>query len=177
MGGKIVDVDVVDQLNTAYEDNDSQAFKRLLREHPEHMRNKDGTEYWMWMAAMQQKLPILQAVVELGIDVNESHDDQSAESSPFFEPEGPILQAASGGDYEITKWLLDHGARNNYTVNGKPRCLPLIEAATQGHLEVVKLLIEHGADFRSTWNGLNAMSQAEEFGHVQIRDYLQSLQK
>jgi ankyrin repeat protein len=60
-------------------------------------------------------------------------------------------------------------------VNGKRRCLPLQFAATNGHLDVVKALVENGADWESSWNGHTAILQAEAYGHLAVRDYLQSL--
>jgi len=162
------------QLHIAFDEGNVVEFKRLLGEHPEHLRDESGADYWMYTAALNRNLPILKAVVEMGVDVNETHDFGDP-TSPFYEPEGPILTAASFGDLEMVRWLLNHGARINYVVQGNPRCLPLIRAATVGHLEVVKLLVAHGADVHSTWNGLNAMTQAEEFGRRDILDYLRSL--
>jgi ankyrin repeat protein len=166
--------DVSRQLHVAFHESNDAEFKRLLTDHPEHLRDEDGSDVWMWKAAMDHKLPILQALVTLGVDVNESHD-RGDESDPFFEPEGPILQAAGNGDVDMVRWLLDNGAQINYTVKGKPRCLPLIHAASEGHFDVVQLLVQRGADIGSTWEGLNAISQAERMGHLGIRDYLKKI--
>ena len=99
----------------------------------------------MWMAAMEGKLPFLKLIVELGLDVNESCDLPDPDN-PFCTFEGPILHAASEGHVEVVRWLLEKGAKINYTVNGQVRCLPLLRAACHGHLDVVRQLVEHGAD-------------------------------
>jgi len=108
------------------------------------------------------------------MDVNETRDHGNP-NDPFYQPEGPIVDAASSGHLEVVRWLLQHGAKINYVVQGKPRCLPLVRAATEGYPDIVKLLVEHGADIHATWRGLNAATQAEDFGHFEIRDYLRSL--
>ncbi len=167
------DPEISTGLHTAFREENIKEFKRLLRAHPEYLHDEDGADIWMWKAAMAGKLAILQALVDLGLNVNESHD-RSDERNPFYEPEGPILQAAGLGDVEMVRWLLEHGAKINFVVNGKPRCLPLIHAATEGHFDVVKLLVEHGADIHSTWEGLNAITQADKLGHKAVSDYLRS---
>ena len=120
--------EVSEKLHVAFRDSNVAEFKRLVREHPEHLRDEDDTDFWMWKSAMSGNLPILQALIELGMDVNESYD-RSDERDPFYEPEGPILQAAGRGDLEMVRWLLANGAKINFVVNGRPRCMPLIEAA------------------------------------------------
>jgi hypothetical protein len=169
-----LDPTISEQIDAAFESGNIEEFKHLLRSHPEHMRSDDGSEHWMRMAAMAGQLPIIQALVELGIGVNESHD-RSDPNDSFYEPEGAILQAAGFGHVELVRWLLEHGAKINYVVQNKPRCWPLIRAAGEGHLEVVKLLVEHGADIHSTWRGLNAITQAENLGQFAVRDYLRTL--
>ena len=161
------------KINVAFEADDVAEFVRSLRKLPEYMRYKDGTDLWMWRAAIDGNLPMLQALVCLGLGVNESNKvDKSTD--PPTQLEGPILDASAQGHALVVKWLLDHGAKINYCVNGKNRCLPLKFAAINGHLEVVKLLVEHGADVNSSWNGTTAIQQAETYGHQEIVDYLRS---
>jgi hypothetical protein len=111
------------------------------------------------------------------MDVNESKDSKDSEDpdNPFYQAEGPIAQAASEGHSSIVRWLLDHGAKINYIVNGKRRCVPLVFAAQAGHIDVVKLLVEYGADIHAKTGGTDAITQAEDYGHFAIRDYLRSL--
>lgn len=169
--------DISRQLHRAYRGDDAVEFRRLLIQHPGYLRDEDGTDYWMQKAATQGKLSILIALVELGLDVNESPDRENPNDpdNPFYQPEGPIVWAASQAHTSMVRWLLDHGAKINYVVQGRPRCLPLEFAAKNGHLEIVKLLVEHGADIHATWHGINAITQAEDFGQWPVYDYLYSL--
>jgi ankyrin repeat protein len=161
-------------INVPFEAGDLVEFTRLLRAHPEYLRHVDGTDLWMWRAAMGGQLPFVQALVDLGLDVNVPKDREDPDD-PYSCPEGPILQAASEGHLNVVRWLLDHGAKINYVVQGKPRCLPLMRAAGNGHIDVVKLLVEHGADVHATWKGVNALTHAYNYGQQSVSDYLRSL--
>lgn len=161
-------------LHEAFHSGNVDEFRKSLTAHPEYIRDEDGLDFWMSKAATIGRLPIIKALVELGMNVNEPHY-QSDETDPFIEPEGAILHAASQGHLEIVRWLLENGAKINYVVQNMPRCWPLVSAATNGHLDVVKLLVEHGADIHATWRGVNAITQAEDFGQFAVRDYLHSL--
>jgi ankyrin repeat protein len=131
----------------------------------------------MWEAAINGQLPLVECLVGLGQDVNERKDavDPDDPDCSFCQVEGPIVQAAGEGHVELVRWLLEHGARINYTVNGKVRCLALLRAATNGHLEVVKLLIASGAAIRASFNGHTPLSQAVAYGHAAVADYLRSV--
>ncbi len=163
--------DIELKLRGYFDAENTSEFKELILLHPEHLRNDDGSDHWMWLAAVHNNLPMIKALVELGLNVNESHDPGD-DSDPYYEPEGPVLQASVAGHIEIVEWLLSNGAKINYTVNNVSRCLPLIRAAAEGHFEICKLLVQHGADVHATWHGLNAAKQAERFGKFEIRDYL-----
>lgn len=168
------DPEISRRIYAALHANDVETFRRLLSDHPEFLRHDDGTDRWMWQAAMDGNLPLLEALISLGVDVNEPKDPPDPDD-PDAQVEGPILWAASEGHLDVVRWLLQHGAKINYVVDGKPRSLPLQFAATNGHLAVVKLLVENGADIDGSWNGTNAIRQAEDYGHPQVRDYLLSV--
>ena len=161
-------------LNIAFDEGNISEFKRLIDEHPTYIRSKDGTDRWMWMAAMVGNLEMLKFLVKKGLDVNESSDIPDPDD-PFCTYEGPILQAASAGHTEIVRWLLEQGAKINFTINGKIRCLPLLDAAINGHLDIAKLLVEHGAEVNFTFNGHTPLSQAEAYGHPEVAEYLRSV--
>lgn len=172
-----LDPEISRQVHTAFNEGKTADFHRLLSAHPEFLRHEDGTDWWMWQAAMQGNLGMIQTLIDLGMNVNDSKDREDPEDpdDPFYQAEGPILLAAGQGQFEVVRWLLEHGAKINYVVHGKPRCFPLVFAATNGHLDVVKVLVEHGADIHATWNGVNAITQAEDFGQFAVRNYLHSL--
>ena len=120
---------------------------------------------------MHGNIALLQLLVDLGMDVNESKDRWDPDD-PFCLVEGPICLAASEGQLATVRWLLEHGARIDFVVQGQPRCLPLTWAATAGHLDIVKLLVEHGANIQGSWCNTNALMQAEGYGRQDVRDYL-----
>ncbi|MBI1310865.1 hypothetical protein GC176_06115 [bacterium] len=162
-------------IHQLYKHGDVDEFIRQLKDHPESLRHDDGSTRWITSAASSGKLEFVKALVtKLGVDVNEPGFERDPDN-PFYEPEGCILHAASNGQLETVQWLLGHGARINFVAHGQKRCLPLIRAATNGHLKVVKLLVEHGADIDATWNGINAASQAEDFGQREVLEYLRSI--
>lgn len=169
--------EILPQIAKVFYDGDLNEFVRLLRIHPEFLRNDDGTDLWMSKAALNGMLPFVEALVDLGMNVNESCDryDPAKPDAPFYQAEGPILQAAAQGHLDVVRWLLEHGAKINYVVQGMPRCFPLVDASTYGHLDVAKLLVEYGADIHATWRGINAVTQAEDYGQWEIRDFLRSL--
>ncbi|MEX0714950.1 MAG: ankyrin repeat domain-containing protein [Planctomycetaceae bacterium] len=158
------------EINRAYEAGDLAAFSALLRKHPQQLRRRNGTEIWMHTAAQKGKLAFIEALVELGVGVNESEDPPGEEDSA---PEGPIQVAAAFGHLDVVRYLLDHGAKINFDYKGKPRCEPLVSAATGGHLEIVKLFVEHGADLKAS--GTWAIEQAYTLSKWDVYDYLHSL--
>lgn len=170
-----IDPEIYLPIDTAFEENHLSELRRLLVEHPEYLCDiRDGKDWWMWKAAMDGRLEALQVLVELGLDVNLPRDLPDPDN-PFCTFEGPILHAAMEGHVDIVRWLLEKGAKINYTVNGKVRCLPLLDAACKGHLDIVKLLVEHGADLNFEFNGHTPLSQAEGYGHPEVAAYLRSV--
>ena len=87
-----------------------------------------------------------------------------------------LLYGATGPFPETVKILLDRGANPN-VVDSDEHFSPLMHAAAEGHLEVVKVLIAYGAD-RSLRDvdGDDAASFALQSGHMQVVEYLKSIQ-
>jgi len=164
------------EINLIYESGDVVAFRNRLAADLQYLRTADGADLWMGRAAQNGQLEMLKVLISLGMNVNESSDKPREDpDNPFYQAEGPILQAASFGHLEVVRWLLEQGAKINYVVGGKPRCYPLLFAAKNGHRDIVQLLIEHGADVNFVWNGNNPITQAEDYGQFDVRDYLASL--
>ncbi|UJR08872.1 hypothetical protein I4U23_013127 [Adineta vaga] len=57
-----------------------------------------------------------------------------------------LYYACSYGQYEVAKWLLEHGADVNIRMKNKPRSTPLHGANYRGHVNIVELLLEYRAD-------------------------------
>lgn len=163
-------------LSEAIEADNIEEFDKLLETHPDHIRGPSGRNYWMKYVAMQGKTPFLDLLLRRGIDVNDSDGSQDPDDE-FYEPEGPVLWAASQGQIEAVQWFLSHGAKINYVVRGGLRCLPMMFAAQNGHLDVVKLLVEHGGEWQTGDNGRPPAWYAEQRGQKAVLEYLKSLEK
>ena len=59
----------------------------------------------------------------------------------------PLFAASFGGQVDVMRWLLDHGADANARSNF--RFTPLLYAADGMHLEAVQVLLEYHADINS----------------------------
>ena len=87
----------------------------------------------------------------------------------------PLMEASLHGNYEIVKYLVQHGANVNAKTNdGDSALLFAVEA---GHLEIVKLLIENGADkyYVQPLSGHSLLRIAKLEARKNIVDYLVSL--
>ncbi len=115
----------------------------------------------------------------------------------------PLDRAASGGCTAVAEYLIRRGAKVN-AVDGRGWTAPHL-AARDGHLDVVKLLVEHGADPAAKTDavpestgiqpgspptavndppkkypaipGRTPLDWAVAMNHIQVADYLRSLQK
>lgn len=86
-----------------------------------------------------------------------------------------LLYASTGPFPETVKILLDRGAEPNI-VDSEEHFTPLMHAAAEGNMDVVKILLEYGADPTLTdVDNDNAESFARQAGHVQVADFLHSL--
>ena len=57
-----------------------------------------------------------------------------------------LYHASRHGQYDVAKWLLEHGANVNIRMKETPRSTSLHGAKFHGHLAIVELLLEYGAD-------------------------------
>jgi ankyrin repeat protein len=156
------------QLSDAVDSGDMEAFARLLRDHPEHVWDRQpGYTRWLFAAADAGQLPILELLVAAGADVNAPKASGA--------PEGVIDAAAGAGHLEVVHWLLDQGAIINHSVGVEKRCFALTNAAFQGRLEVVKLLVERGAWINCVWAESTPLAHAIGYGETEVADYLRSV--
>lgn len=93
-------------------------------------QDKSG-ENAMMLAAIEQDAPMVQALIAKGAEVNKKGWT-------------PLHYAASSGDDEIVKMLLDASA---YIDAGSPNgTTPMMMAARAGHVSTIDLLVSQGAD-------------------------------
>ncbi|MCP1646652.1 ankyrin repeat domain-containing protein [Pseudomonas nitroreducens] len=84
----------------------------------------------------------------------------------------PIHVAATRGDIDEIKLLLDHGAQIN--AKGEHGYTALHDAVEQGHVAAVRYLLDHGADPKTVDDaGFSALNLAENLGEEEIVQVLQ----
>lgn len=147
---------------------DAEGFSNLIRERPEFLRRPDGSEAWLIEAAQLGVLPVVELLVQMGLDVNEARNSNVPTMVPLW-------IAAAEGHLNVVAWLLDHGAQINIEFEGQQSCFPLFNAARQGHLDIVKLLIERGANTDFIWNGRNVVMEASTYRKKVVVEYLKSM--
>lgn len=105
-------------------------------------------------AVLNKNLSVVKSLITKGADVNAVKDPNAV----------PVLMlAASQGNVEIFKFLLDHGANVNGKSLGKKTALMF--AASDGEAEIVKILLAKGADVNATDNkGWSALMSAAGLG-------------
>jgi ankyrin repeat protein len=159
------------QVRAAIDNRDLGLARDLLRRHVEWIKEQGWLNDLLRHAAQNDNVEMVALLVEeFDADI---HSKTSLVKDPS--PEGVIYDAARDGAVNVVRWLLEHGARVNYQVEGVTRCVALTSAACGGHLDVVKLLVEQGgADINATWAGQNALSFAMVYGQKEVEDYLRS---
>ena len=85
-----LDPEVSVAIYTAFNERDVANFRRLLAAHPEFLRHPDDTDRWMWQAALDGHLPLVECLSDLGQDVNEPKDavDPDDPDCSFCQVEG-----------------------------------------------------------------------------------------
>jgi ankyrin repeat protein len=119
----------------------------------------------LYLAAEQNNLPIVRALLARGVDINLG----------TFESFSPLHAAANEGHTNVARFLIDAKADLNKTDSNK--FTPIMLAAGQGHAKIVRLLAEAGvkvdtATRLSTANqdegGETALHRACEKGHAEM---------
>ncbi|GAA5080160.1 hypothetical protein GCM10023259_087040 [Thermocatellispora tengchongensis] len=93
----------------------------------------------------------------------------AADPAPGEDASTPLYLAAVGGDAEIVRLLLAHGADPNRLSGGEDEGLPLCAAAAWNHVEVAEALLAAGADPRGKeGDGWSALLWAATNGHHDV---------
>jgi len=151
---------VNERISDAFHARDLETFTDLLRRHPEFRCNEDGSDRWLSWAAGEGDVEMLDLLVSLGLDVNNTSSGQAEIEASFYDPTGCISHACRKGQIEAVKWLLAHGAE--LTCHGVEGADASRSEAlrSEGHIEVVRLLVQHGADISATLASSKASAAA-----------------
>lgn len=99
-----------------------------------------------------------------------NHADVNQPSANDFKVT-PLHSACAISNYDIAKYLLEHGA--NVNAKQQSGVTPLHSAAHNGQLEIISLLVNFGADINAKMeNGKTPLQMAKEDGHDKIVAYL-----
>lgn len=150
------------QMETAIEQNDLPTIQALLAAHPDLLHARDVTwdRTWLHYAAGAAQPDLARFFFREGLPLTTT--DTNGHS--------PLDAAAGQQDPELVGWLLREGADPNVSR------WAMIHAVSGGNLEIVKLLVEHGANFDFLFGEppRTPLSQADEFGHPHVAEYLRS---
>ncbi|NEO82831.1 MAG: ankyrin repeat domain-containing protein [Spirulina sp. SIO3F2] len=120
-------------------------------------------------AADEEKLQVVQLLLELGVEVNDI-------DKLLYTYEVPIARAARKGNEQIVKRLIDAGANVNASNDDPEYWNPLMCGVSSGVLSVVQLLVEAGANVNEFRQGGNsALQMAIDSNFHEIVDYLELL--
>ena len=115
----------------------------------------------LMMASLQNELGLVKLMVDqMEVEINKTGWT-------------PLHYAATNGNNEIVKFLVDHAAYiDAESPNGST---PLMMAARGGHIETVKLLLDEGADMRlKNQQGMTVIDFAERYHQKEIAEGLKS---
>ena len=100
--------------------------------------------------------------------------DPNCVSSDWYKTR-PIILAASGGQTEILRLLLDQPALDPNLSDGLFGNTALIDASHAGNTDVVRMLVEDkrvDLNFRTKGSGITALMQAARYGHTSVVEML-----
>jgi hypothetical protein len=144
-------------------EGDRAGIEELLAARPAllHARSFDFQETWLHYAAGEGKRDLVRFFFERGIPLNTTN----------ISGESPLSDAVDLGDRELVRWMLDNGA--DPLLNHEP----MVSAVSGGHLDLVRLFVELGAEYDFVFGSppRTPLSQALDFGHQEVAEYLRSL--
>jgi ankyrin repeat protein len=135
---KSIPAQIVDAIKT----EDVGMLRELFKENPEQITfvTPFGAQTWLGFAAQVGKLRSVEALVDIGFDVNagDARDDQK-----------PICSAADNNHQEVVEYLLSRGAVLDVSASVRN----LLFAAIIGRSPaIVQLLLEAGIDSKVRYN-------------------------
>jgi hypothetical protein len=129
-------------IRTAIKTGDAKTMTTTFASNAEAATMNTPFGSWLHVAASFGQLGIVRMLVEdYGLDVNQRGG--TSDSSP-------LDRACADGQYDVVKYLLEHGAKVDISA---PERNPLFGAILSGNVEIAKLLIEHGIDTTVKYTG------------------------
>lgn len=109
-------------------------------------------------------MKLVKKYIESGVDVNATYFAWS-----------PIQMAATKGQFEVVKYLTEHGANLDY-VHPMTKMTAFHLAAYDGNEKIVKYLAEHNADInKKMQGGVDIIRVVRDTGNTKMIELLKSL--
>ncbi|MBB3142760.1 ankyrin repeat domain-containing protein [Halomonas organivorans] len=126
----------------AIKSQDLEKLASLFSEHPEQVNRiiPLGRQTWLGYAASREKPRVVKYLIDIGVDVNKGDERDGRK---------PICNAASKGNYDIVKCLLDAGTVLDVSASVRN---PLFGAITSRSPAITQLLLEAGIDSTARYN-------------------------
>lgn len=160
---------ILRRIDEAIDSGDAAGVRQLLTEHPECKDRAEGEFFWLHQAAGAGHRKVIDALLELGYDVNHTRYPEEAT---------PLNSAIHKSHCEVVGYLLSRGADPNL---GRPLISAINSHSEETGLALVQLLVEHGADVNRVfpWFGddkvaFSPLSWAVANGKSEIASYLRS---
>jgi ankyrin repeat protein len=140
--------------------------RQLLTDHPDHLHRLHLGHTWLQIAAHYDSVPMIEMLIDLGIDVNAEGVQQSV----------PLDAALRNDNPETVRVLLERGANPN---QGRQLLWAILYYGSHS-LELVKLLDQHGVDLwhvflndrSTTKHRMTAFVAAGDYGKKDVYQYL-----
>lgn len=158
-----------DRISDVIREGDVKSMRELFAAYPQmlHRGCRDGADSWLSDAAYAHRMDMAQALLDMGVDVNQG--------KYYAHDENALFSALVVDDPQMLRLLLEHGA------NAKQYKSVIGAITNKKHaLEMVKLLEQYGADLHEVFMNeltntpMNALSTAIDWGQEEVADYLRS---
>ncbi len=162
-------MDIEKQLYKLVTSGDVSGVETVLSDNSDYLNRVVIGKSWLHFAARDNDVEMIEALIDMGLDVNFRAHDCSIE---------PLFSAIFESSFEAITCLVEKGANINVG-GGDNGATPLAAAVESGDLKIVKYLIENGAEsdivFGTPPNLHTARSFAVLYEREDIEDYLKKL--
>ncbi len=161
------DIEQIKQIRNLIKSEDLKSLEKIFIETPELLKVKTVFGTWLHDAARQGVLKVVNLLIKLGIDINETGGTFNSNA---------LKTAASAGNLEMVDLLLVSGSKMDVS---EPDHNPLFSAIYIGNYPMAKLLIDNGIDISIKYSGermknMDALAYAEERGELEIAELIRA---
>lgn len=151
----------------AWTECNSLLLRSVLRDFPDVLASQNHLQEYLFSAARQGNVEVVEVLLDFGMDVNYSSD---------FGGDRPIASCLVNPSLDLIHCMVRHGAELNYAVkNSHVHSPPLLRAILANQLEITTFLVESGSLINAgNLRGTSPLSIALKLGRAEIADFLRS---